>query len=105
MTASVEVAAIREFLAGCPPFDELPAEVLGHAASKVQIAYYRAGDPGAILDDPSQRLYSMPLLAVVVDTLLLENQRLQRNSTGQHEQGLRLSDCRRRYKPTRFSCP
>jgi signal-transduction protein with cAMP-binding, CBS, and nucleotidyltransferase domain len=56
MTVSVEVAAIREFLAGCPPFDELPAEMLGRAACKVQIAYYRAGDPSAILDDPSQRL-------------------------------------------------
>lgn len=57
MTVSVEVAAIREFLAGCPPFDELAAEMLGRAASKVQIAYYRAGDPSAVLDYSSPRLY------------------------------------------------
>lgn len=57
MTVSVEVAAIREFLAGCPPFDELPVEALDHAANKVQIAYYRAGDPSAVLDYSSPRLY------------------------------------------------
>lgn len=63
---------------------------------RVLLLHYAALDL-AFLREASQRLYGVPLLAMVVDTLVLENQRLQRNSTGQHGQGLRLLDCRRRY--------
>lgn len=63
---------------------------------RVLLLHYAALDL-AFLQEASQRLYGVPLLAMVVDTLVLENQRLQRNSTGQHGQSLRLSDCRRRY--------
>ncbi|TNE78236.1 MAG: cyclic nucleotide-binding/CBS domain-containing protein [Gammaproteobacteria bacterium] len=59
MTVSVEVAAVRDFLAGCTPFDELSEEHLSLAASRVQIAYYRAGESAGILD------YSNPRLLIV----------------------------------------
>lgn len=59
MTVSVEVAAVRDFLATCTPFDELPEDQLTLAASHVQIAYYRAGDSAGIID------YSNPQLLVV----------------------------------------
>lgn len=59
MTVSVEVAAVRDFLAECTPFDELPDEQLTLAASRVQIAYYRAGESAGILD------YANPCLFVV----------------------------------------
>lgn len=59
MTISVEVAAVLDFLAQCPPFDQLPEPQLIHAASQVEIAYYRAGSVTDILD------YSCPQLYVV----------------------------------------
>lgn len=59
MTVSVEVAAVRDFLAECTPFDELPDEQLTLAASRVQIAYYRSGESAGILD------YANPCLFVV----------------------------------------
>jgi CBS domain-containing protein len=59
MTISVEVAAVLDFLAQCPPFDQLPESQLVQAASQVEIAYYRAGSATDILD------YSCPQLYVV----------------------------------------
>lgn len=40
MTISVEVAAVLDFLAQCPPFDQLPESQLVQAASQVEIAYH-----------------------------------------------------------------
>jgi DNA polymerase-3 subunit epsilon len=51
----------------------------------------------AFLQQACQNLYGVPLLVPVVDTMALEDQRLQRNSSGQHGQSLRLSESRRRY--------
>ncbi len=59
MTVSVEVAAVRDFLSECTPFNELSEEHLTLAASHVQIAYYRAGESTGILD------YSNPRLLIV----------------------------------------
>jgi len=59
MTVSVEVAAVRDFLAECTPFNELSEEHLILAAGHVQIAYYRAGESTGILD------YSNPKLLIV----------------------------------------
>jgi len=97
MTVSVEVAAIREFLAGCPPFDELPAEMLGRAASKVQIAYYRAGDPGAVLDYSSPRLYVVRTGAFEVRDS--EGQLLDRVEPGGYFGYPSVADRRRYHQP------
>ncbi|TNE78235.1 MAG: hypothetical protein EP334_05165 [Gammaproteobacteria bacterium] len=51
----------------------------------------------AFLQQACQNLYGIPLLVPVVDTMALEDQRLQRNSNGQHGQSLRLSESRQRY--------
>ena len=59
MTISVEVSAVQDFLSQCPPFDQLSESQLTHAATRVQIAYYRAGDAADPLD------YSCPQLYVV----------------------------------------
>ena len=49
------------------------------------------------LQQACKAVYGIPLLVPVVDTMALEDQRLQRNSNGQHGQSLRLSESRRRY--------
>ncbi|TNF04003.1 MAG: cyclic nucleotide-binding/CBS domain-containing protein [Gammaproteobacteria bacterium] len=59
MTVSVEVAAVRDFLSECTPFNELSEEHLTLAASHVQIAYYRSGESTGIFD------YSNPRLLIV----------------------------------------
>lgn len=50
MTISVEVVAVLDFLAQCPPFNQLPESQLIRAASQVEIAYYRAGSATDIPD-------------------------------------------------------
>ena len=57
MTISVEVSAVRDFLSQNTPFDQLPEAQLTHASTRVQIAYYRAGDTTDILDYSNPRLY------------------------------------------------
>lgn len=57
MTISVEVSAVKDFLAECTPFDQLTESQLITASTQVQIAYYRAGDNTDILDYSSPRLY------------------------------------------------
>lgn len=57
MTISVEVSAVRDFLAQCPPFDQLDNAQLTLAATRVKIAYYQAGDTTDILDYSSPQLY------------------------------------------------
>lgn len=51
----------------------------------------------AFLQRACETLYGVPLLVPVVDTMALENQRMQRTGNGHHGQSLRLSDSRRRY--------
>jgi len=57
----------------------------------------------AFLQQACQKLYGVPLLVPVVDTMGMEDQRLQRNSNGQHGQSLRLSESRRRYNLPDYS--
>ena len=57
----------------------------------------------AFLQQACLKLYGVPLLVPVVDTMALEDQRLQRNSNGQHGQSLRLSESRRRYNLPDYS--
>lgn len=57
MTISVEVSAVRDFLSQSTPFDQLSDAQLTHASTRVQIAYYRAGDTTDVLDYSSPRLY------------------------------------------------
>ncbi|MEH6616279.1 MAG: DUF294 nucleotidyltransferase-like domain-containing protein [Porticoccus sp.] len=57
MTISVEVSAVRDFLSQNTPFDQLSEAQLTHASTRVQIAYYRAGDTTDILDYSNPRLY------------------------------------------------
>jgi CBS domain-containing protein len=57
MTISVEVSAVRDFLSQSTPFDQLTEAQLTHASTRVQIAYYRAGDTTDILDYSNPRLY------------------------------------------------
>jgi CBS domain-containing protein len=57
MTISVEVSAVRDFLSQNTPFDQLSEAQLTLASTRVQIAYYRAGDTTDILDYSSPRLY------------------------------------------------
>jgi CBS domain-containing protein len=57
MTDSVEVAAVRDFLKTCPPFDQLSGDELGFAARHIQISYYRAGEDANVLDYSNPQLY------------------------------------------------
>lgn len=51
----------------------------------------------AFLQQASQGLYNSAFLVPVVDTMALENQRLQRTGVERSNYSLRLSDCRKRY--------
>ena len=57
MSVSVEVAAVRDFLQSCTPFDLLPVDQLEYAAGRIQIAYYREGSDTEVLDYSSPKLY------------------------------------------------
>lgn len=81
-----QAGALREAM------DALLAALQG----RVMLLHCATLDMG-FLQQASQALYGVPMLVPVVDTMALEDQRLQRNSNGQHGQSLRLSESRRRY--------
>ena len=43
MALDVELAEIRDFLAGCPPFDDLPPGALGPVVRRLSVEYFRRG--------------------------------------------------------------
>lgn len=76
--------------------------LLGALQGRVMVLHCASLDM-AFLQQASLNLYGVPLLVPVVDTMALEDQRLQRNSNGQHGQSLRLSESRRRYNLPDYS--
>ncbi len=57
MTISVEVQEIKDYLATCVPFDQLPEALLSKAAQNIQISYYRKGSEASVLDYQKPQLY------------------------------------------------
>lgn len=76
--------------------------LLGALQGRVMVLHCASLDM-AFLQQACLNLYGVPLLVPVVDTMALEDQRLQRNSNGQHGQSLRLSESRRRYNLPDYS--
>ena len=56
MDDSVEIVAVREYIAQCPPFDQLSGDHLALASRKLFVSYHRAGSELA-LDYENPRLY------------------------------------------------
>ncbi|MGS2722467.1 DUF294 nucleotidyltransferase-like domain-containing protein [Porticoccus sp. GXU_MW_L64] len=57
MTISIEIQAVREFIQQCPPFDELPDDLLTLAACNIQIDYHRKGSDLNLTTQATPRLY------------------------------------------------
>ena len=53
----VELIEIQEFLASHPPFDQLPAEVLGRLPRRLAVRYFRRGTPFPPADTEQPCLY------------------------------------------------
>lgn len=75
---------------------EIMERFLEVAAGRVLVFHNASLDMG-FLNRVSQKLYGMPILAPVVDTLLLEQRRLLRANKGIKSGELRLHYCRQRY--------
>ncbi|MDM3869927.1 DUF294 nucleotidyltransferase-like domain-containing protein [Porticoccus sp. W117] len=57
MTISVEIQAVRDFIQTCPPFDQLPDDLVTMAACNIQIDYYRKGSDLNLTAQETPRLY------------------------------------------------
>ncbi len=57
VTISVEVQEIKDYLAACVPFDQLPENLLAKAAKSIQISYYRKGSQASVLNYQKPQLY------------------------------------------------
>ena len=57
MAISVEIQAVREFIQQCPPFNQLPDDLVTQAACNIQIDYYRKGSDLNLTMQAAPRLY------------------------------------------------
>lgn len=78
------------------PVAEIMTRLLEVAAGKV-LVFHNASLDMDFLNATAMNLYTVPLLAPVVDTLLMEQRRLMRKDTVLKSGVLRLHSCRQRY--------